>query len=129
GPGDPAWAFAELGAAKASVEAAVDILGAAPTRELAARYRSATVTVLPSRDDAFGIVLLESLACGTPAVCCSAGGMPEIISLSEVGRVAPYGDARALARALEEAISLAGDPATSALCREHARRWDWSEVV
>jgi phosphatidylinositol alpha-mannosyltransferase len=129
GPGDPAWAFAELGAARASVEGAVDVLGAGSADEVAGRYRSATVTVLPSRDDAFGLVLVESLACGTPAVCCRAGGMPEIVDRAGVGRVAPYGDAAALARALDEAIALARDPATAGRCREHARHWDWSDVI
>jgi glycosyltransferase involved in cell wall biosynthesis len=129
GPGDPSWAFETLGAARTRVERAVDVIGVGAPEDLVKRYRDSTVTVLPSRDDAFGLVLIESLACGTPVVCCDAGGMPEIISDAGVGRVARVGDARSLADAIVEAIVLAGRQETHGLCRARAERWDWSRVI
>jgi len=93
-------------------------------------YRSATVTVLPSWSEAFGLVLVESLACGTPVVCTDEGGMPEIVTDDRVGRVAGRaGDVDALASALADAIDLAADADTPALCAAHARRWGWDETV
>jgi phosphatidylinositol alpha-mannosyltransferase len=129
GPGDPSWALDRLGAARAAVEAAVDVVGIGSPEDLVRRYRDATVTVLPSRDDAFGLVLVESLACGTPVVCCDAGGMPEIVEGAEVGRIARVGDAAALADAIVEAIVLAGRPGTPGLCRARAERWDWTGAI
>lgn len=124
-PGDPGPALA---AASSRTRAATDVLGPSLT-EVAARYRSATVTVLPSRHEAFGLVLVESLASGTPAVATAEGGPVQILDDPLVGQTAPPDDPRALARALRRAVELAADPATPARCREHARQWDWTDVV
>ncbi len=129
GPGDPEWAFARLGQHADRVRAATDVLGVGEVDELPARYRASTVTALPSTNEAFGLILLESLACGTPVVSGADGGMPEIVDRPEVGRTVPFGDVGALAHALEETIALARDPLTPGRCREHARRWDWVERV
>jgi glycosyltransferase involved in cell wall biosynthesis len=48
-------------------------------------YRSASVTALPSVDEAFGLVLVESLACGTPAVGRRSGAIPEVLDRDGVG--------------------------------------------
>lgn len=128
GPGDPGWALAGLGRDQDRVRSAVDVLGPGALDDVPLRYREATVTVLPSRNEAFGLVLVESLASGTPVVCTDEGGMPEIVDSPAVGRVAPRDDVVALAAALGDAIELAADPATVEQCAAHARRWGWDEV-
>jgi glycosyltransferase involved in cell wall biosynthesis len=127
--GDHTWVVPDLGADAERLLAATDALGAGALAEIPGRYRAATVTVLPSKGEAFGLALVESLASGTPAVCSRSGGMPEIIDTDEVGRAVPPDDAAALADALAEAIDLAADPATPARCAAHARRWGWAEAV
>lgn len=129
GPGDHRWALAALGRDGDRLEPFIDVLGAGDLADVPARYRQATVTVLPSRHEAFGLVLVESLASGTPAVCTADGGMPEILTDDLVGRVAPPEDPAALAMALDEAIDLAGDPSTQGRCRAHACRWSWVDSV
>ncbi|MGH2727211.1 MAG: glycosyltransferase family 4 protein, partial [Actinomycetota bacterium] len=129
GPGDHEWAFARLGERATRARASTDILGVGDVADLPARYAASTVTALPSTNEAFGLILLESLACGTPVVSGADGGMPEIVDRPDVGRTIPFGDAPALARALEQTIALAADPDTPARCREHARRWGWKERV
>lgn len=99
------------------------------TVALAAEYAAATVTVLPSDAEAFGLVLVESLAAGTPVVAARSGASPEIVTDPAVGRLFEPGDADDLARALAEAIQLADDPACERCCREHAAAWDWERVV
>jgi phosphatidylinositol alpha-mannosyltransferase len=109
--------------------AGLELAPAASTAELATAYRRSTATVLPAEDEAFGLVLVESLAAGTPVVAARSGACPEIVDDPRVGRLFEPGDAADLARAIGEAIELAADPATAATCRAHARRWDWDRVV
>lgn len=106
-----------------------DDLGSGSTEEVPGRYRSATLTLLPATQEAFGLVLVESLASGTPVVCTADGGMPEIVSTPRVGRTAALHDLEALCTAVEETVQVAYDPETPGRCVEHARRWDWSTVV
>jgi glycosyltransferase involved in cell wall biosynthesis len=85
--------------------------------DLAELYRRAWVGVLPSWGEAFGLVLAEALACGTPVVGADAGGIPEVLGSDErVGRL--FGED--LSRALLETIELARDPGTAADCRARA---------
>jgi glycosyltransferase involved in cell wall biosynthesis len=58
-------------------------------------YAAANVFVLPSEWEAFGIVLLEAMACGTPIIASDVGGIPDVVG--DVGRIFKYGDIRALA--------------------------------
>ncbi len=69
--------------------------------KLAELYRMAHVTVSLSRADTLPTVLLESLACGTPAVTYDTGGCGEIIA-DGCGCVVPIGDIAAAARQIEE---------------------------
>jgi len=48
-------------------------------------YSAADVFVAPSRMDAFGKTLAESLACGTPVVCFDATGPKDIVKHKETG--------------------------------------------
>ena len=79
--------------------------------DLRARYREAWVSVLPSWGEAFGLVLAEALACGTPVV----GTVGELIA-DGTGVLYEHD----LAGALLEALDLARDPATAARCRAQA---------
>jgi glycosyltransferase involved in cell wall biosynthesis len=83
---------------------------------LAAANRRAWVHALPSVGEAFGLVLAEALASGTPVV----GGQAEVVGGADTGRVYEDGD---LAQALREALDLARDDATIAACRTRAERW------
>ncbi len=69
--------------------------------ELAAAYREARVAVLPSDYEAFGLVLLEALAQGTPVVASRVGGIPEVVEDGRSGLLVPPGDTAALRDALE----------------------------
>ncbi|MFB9721031.1 D-inositol-3-phosphate glycosyltransferase [Planobispora longispora] len=53
----------------------VRVVPPAPQDELADWYRAADVTVVPSHNESFGLVALESQACGTPVAAASVGGL------------------------------------------------------
>lgn len=65
----------------------------------------AATLVTPLWDEPYGLVVAESLACGTPIAGFRRGGIPEIID-STCGRLVEPGDVGALARTVDEAAAL-----------------------
>jgi glycosyltransferase involved in cell wall biosynthesis len=72
-------------------------LGRLPHREVLCRMAESALTVVPSRSEAFGLVVIESMAVGTPAVASAVGGIPEIIRDGVDGFLVPPDDPAALA--------------------------------
>jgi glycosyltransferase involved in cell wall biosynthesis len=98
---------------------------------VAAAYRDARFSVLPSEYEAFGLVLLESLAQGTPVIASRVGGIPEFIEDERTGLLVPPGDVPALTAALQRLWS---DPALARRLGRHGRtevvpRYTWDRVV
>ena len=67
----------------------VKFLGARAQKDLPLIYSAADVTVLPSYHESFGLVAVESLACGTPVVATRAGGLTTIVHHTETGYLVP----------------------------------------
>lgn len=57
---------------------AVLLPGYVPDEDLSAMYTGATITVLASLYEGFGLPILEAMACGSPVVCSDRGSLPEI---------------------------------------------------
>lgn len=62
-------------------------------------YSMSDVKLLMSEKEAFGLVLLEAMACGVPAIGTRIGGIPEIIESAENGFLVELGDTEAAADA------------------------------
>ncbi len=89
---------------------------------LVAANRRAWVHALPSVGEAFGLVLAEAQACGTPVV----GPQAEVVGEDDGTGVLFAGDEHdpaVLAGALLKAIDLARDPATPGRCVARAQRF------
>jgi glycosyltransferase involved in cell wall biosynthesis len=74
---------------------------------LAHYYGSARVSVLPSREDGFGVVLAQALASGVPIVCSRRTGgsdLRELIGGGDAVTIVEPEDALALAHALEAVL-------------------------
>lgn len=71
------------------IEQRVRFLGAQPQEVLPQLYSAADVTVVPSYHESFGLVAVESLACGTPVVATRAGGLMTIVHNDENGYLVP----------------------------------------
>jgi glycosyltransferase involved in cell wall biosynthesis len=69
------------------------------------------VVVLPSRQEAFGRVLVEAMAAAVPVVATAVGGIPEVCTDGVTGLLVPPEDADALAQAV---IATLGDPVATA---------------
>lgn len=73
-------------------------------QEMARVYSAADVFVLPSLAENFPNAVLESMACGTPAVTFDVGGCPELVRHMETGYLARYKDAIDLANGIETVL-------------------------
>ena len=76
----------------------VSFTGYLSNEELAALYRGASVFVLPSRYEGFGMILLEAMAAGVPIVSTAVGALPEV--LGDAGILVPPDDPVAMAAAV-----------------------------
>ena len=70
-------------------------------------WRSADVFVMPTRNEAFGLVYQEAAAAGLPAIGSRLNAVPEIIADGETGLLTPRGDREKLAAAIEAMIASA----------------------
>ena len=97
-------------------------------QELVENYRQASVTILAAQVEPFGLVPLESIACGTPVVAIDDGGYRETVVDGVNGYLVPRssgGLAAGVARVLR------GDLGTtpSSLRATVIPRWSWSTSV
>ena len=97
-----------------------------PQRELADWYRAATLVLVPSHSESFGLVALEAQACGTPVVAAAVGGLRTAVRDGSSGVLVDGHDPCVWARELEKLIGSPGRLA--ALSRgaiEHASAFGW----
>ena len=101
-----------------------------PQPDLPDWYRAADLTVVPSYSESFGLVAIESQACGTPVVAAAAGGLRTAVRDGVSGLLVEGHDPATYAEAL---AGLIGDPARRAwLARGavvHAGRFGWSNTA
>jgi glycosyltransferase involved in cell wall biosynthesis len=105
----------------------VQFVGKKLPPELTRYMQESAVLVLPSRAESLGLVLVESLACGTPVVATRCGG-PEDIVDDQVGVLVAPEDPEALARGIEQVIDQR-DRYDPALLRRRALERFGIEVV
>jgi glycosyltransferase involved in cell wall biosynthesis len=86
-------------------------------------FRRAWVSGLASYNEAFGLVVVESLATGTPVFGANDGGIPEIVDSPDIGRLFDGDAPEDVAAALLGALELAEDPKTAARCRARAEHF------
>ena len=82
----------------------VKFLGNVNHETLRKIYNIADVSVVPSRSEAFGLVAIEALACGTPVIATNQGGLPGIIT-DDFGKLFEVGDAKRLSELIQNVLS------------------------
>jgi len=91
GDGPDASALHALGA-QLGVAHRIAWHGQQPRDAMPAFYAQASCTLVPSREEGFGMVAAESLLCETPVVATDSGGLPDIIRAGESGTLLSSGD-------------------------------------
>jgi D-inositol-3-phosphate glycosyltransferase len=79
-------------------------VGAVAHERLPLYYSAADATVMPSSYESFGLVAVESLACGTPVVATRVGGLTSIVHDGETGFLIPWRDADLFAERLRRLL-------------------------
>jgi glycosyltransferase involved in cell wall biosynthesis len=116
----------------AGVGERVHFLDAVPHADLPAVLRAADLFLLTTEPpESFGIVLIEAMACGLPAIATDYPGVAAVVDDGETGLLVQQGDVDAVASAL---ATLAGDPARRAEMGERGRakalrEWSWPQLV
>ena len=83
----------------------VSFTGFTPYAHLVNHYRDADILVNPSFSEAFGMSLIEAMACQVPVVATRVGGVTEIVENGKTGILVEPGDASALAEAILRLLS------------------------
>jgi glycosyltransferase involved in cell wall biosynthesis len=78
------------------------------TRAWLDAWRAADLFVMPTRNEAFGLVYQEAAAAGLPAIGSQLNAVPEIIDAGVTGLLVRPGDTSALAQALDTLLASAG---------------------
>jgi len=117
---------------KAGLEGRVHIAGELAGPELDSLYDSATLLVLPSHYEGYGMVLTEALARGLPVVSTTGGAIPYTVP-DGTAYLVPPGDPAAMARVLGRLLGPGGQEEVRRLgevARRHAALLpDWTEAA
>ncbi len=107
----------------------VIFLGQQSAAQMVEWYNVAEATVLASRTDWFPLVVIESLACGTPVIASDVGGLFQLVT-SNVGRLFSAGDYATLAAHVTDFLRSDFKATRQAACVAHVReKFSWDTTV
>ncbi len=109
----------------------VELLGFVPDELLSVAYQASDITVVPSISwEGFGLILVESLACGTPAISTPIGGMPEILRPLDPSLVTDSTEVSAIADRLIQFLTGELSLPSREICRDYAvKNFDWKHIA
>jgi len=120
----------KLLAKERNLEDQIEFVGQVNHTDLPLYYNAADVCVVPSYYESFGLVALESMACGTPVVAARVGGLSTIIQHGRTGYLKPWRCPDAFANSVEMIISNDGlQQSMGAAARKRAEGMGWDNVA
>ena len=112
--------------AEAGVIESVSLVAPQTHQLLSSWFRAADLTLVPSLAESFGLVALESAACGTPVVASAVGGLLTLIAPGQNGLLLASRDSKdwadAIERVLEPAVGAGMAQASAAMARQYTWR-------
>jgi glycosyltransferase involved in cell wall biosynthesis len=91
------WAFLQQKSLRSPFSSRIHWIG--PVDDIRPWYRAASILLLPSMNEPFGRVLVESMAIGVPVVAMRSGGIQEIVRHDEDGLLVTHANSIELGRA------------------------------
>lgn len=107
----------------------VHFIGSLEHEKLPDYYSAADACIIPSYYESFGIVALESLACGTPVIATDVGTMRDIILTPRAGTVVRNNDPHTLMREIGAFLSSGHTAAEAAMRRQAVEGYSWEIVT
>ncbi len=107
----------------------VSFLGLVKQEELPYFYSAADLCVLPSYYESFGLVALESLACGTPVVVTKVGGLESVIRQGDTGYVVLDNTPFRLANKMALLLSMSNKKEAISSIRASVTKFSWSKIA
>ena len=109
----------------------VRLLGFVPDAELPRAYRAADLTVVPTVAlEGFGLIVVESLAAGTPCFVTPVGGLPEAVGGLSRALLLRSTGAEAIADGLADALTGATPLPSPRECVDFVRKhYDWPVIA
>ena len=108
----------------------VEFVGYLRGEALASAFASADAFVLPSRTETLGLVLLEAMAAGCPVLAARAGGITDIVTSEDHGRLFDPNAPAALKDAAAQLMEASGGlESMRSAARSEAERWGWSAAT
>ncbi len=104
----PARPELETQAKALGITDAVEFVGWVAPERVFELMNSATLVVMPSRRETFGLVALEAALMGRPVVASRVDGLPEVVADGQTGLLVDKEDPTALARAIAQLLEDAG---------------------
>jgi len=113
----------------AKLGARVRFLGSLTDDDVVAVYGAADVAAVPSRAfEGFGLVVLEALSCGVPALVADVGGLPEVVGPLDPDLVLPREAPAAWAARIAEYASGTRSLPSAEACRTYASTRSWDAI-
>ena len=104
----------------------VRLLGSRPHAELPTLYNAADAMVLASSREGWANVLLEAMACGTPAIAGNIWGNPEVVQNRHAGVIYDPNTPEGIVAGVRDLFS---NPPTRAATRAYAEPFSWDETT
>ncbi len=111
------------------IQESVIFLGLVKQEILPFFYSAANLCVVPSYYESFGLVVLESLACGTPVVATKVGGAESVIRHGETGYVVRNNDSCRLADKIALLLSTSNGDTDVGTVRASVANYSWSNIT
>ncbi|MBP6642337.1 MAG: glycosyltransferase [Flavobacteriales bacterium] len=126
----------ELQRLRAMVEQAglmgrVEFVGPVPHDQVPSELHKLDVYVALSREESFGVAVVEAQACGLPVVVSDVGGLPEVVQDMSTGFIVPSDDIKAATVALEKLVRDHGSRRRMGTSARHfvVQNYEWETCV
>ena len=115
--------------AEAGVIDAVSLVAPQSHQLLSTWFRASDVTLVPSLAESFGLVALESAACGTPVIASAVGGLLTLVEPNENGILLETRDTSDWADAIEDVLTPTNSRHMAQASATMARRYTWRHTA